>query len=85
MKKLLIIASIALAITGCTPSAKDISEQYTLPEELSDCTITYLQGKYTYLNVVRCPNSTTSTTYPVGKTTQTTVVIDGETYAKVEK
>lgn len=85
MKKLLIIASIALAITGCTPSAKDISEQYTLPEELSDCTITYLQGKYTYLNVVRCPNSTTSTTYPVGKTTNTTVVIDGETYAKVEK
>jgi hypothetical protein len=82
MKKLLIIASIALAITGCTPSAKDISEQYTLPEELSDCTITYLQGKYTYLNVVRCPNSTTSTTYPVGKTTQTTVVIDGETYVK---
>ena len=82
MKKLLIIASIALAITGCTPSAKDISEQYTLPEELSDCTITYLQGKYTYLNVVRCPNSTTSTTYPVGKTTQTTVIIDGETYVK---
>jgi hypothetical protein len=82
MKKLLIIASIALAITGYTPSAKDISEQYTLPEELSDCTITYLQGKYTYLNVVRCPNSTTSTTYPVGKTTQTTVVIDGETYVK---
>jgi hypothetical protein len=82
MKKLLIIASIALAITGCTPSAKDISEQYTLPEELSDCTITHLQGKYTYLNVVRCPNSTTSTTYPVGKTTQTTVVIDGETYVK---
>ena len=82
MKKLLIIASIALAITGCTPSAKDISEQYTLPEELSDCTITYLQGKYTYLNVVHCPNSTTSTTYPVGKTTQTTVVIDGETYVK---
>jgi hypothetical protein len=82
MKKLLIIASIALAIIGCTPSAKDISEQYTLPEELSDCTITYLQGKYTYLNVVRCPNSTTSTTYPVGKTTQTTVVIDGETYVK---
>lgn len=82
MKKLLIIASIALAIIGCTPSAKDISEQYTLPEELSDCTITYLQGKYTYLNVVRCPNSTTSTTYRVGKTTQTTVVIDGETYVK---
>ena len=82
MKKLLIIASIALAITGCTPSAKDISEQYTLPEELKDCTITYLQGKYTYLNVVRCPNSTTSTTYPVCKTTQTTVVIDGETYVK---
>ena len=82
MKKLLIIASIALAITGCTPSAKDISEQYTLPEELSDCTITYLQGKYTYLNVVRCPNSTTSTTYPVGETTNTTVVIDGETYIR---
>ena len=82
MKKLLIIASIALAITGCTPSAKDISEQYTMPEELKDCTITYLQGKYTHLTVVRCPNSTTSTTYPVGKTTQTTVVIDGETYVK---
>lgn len=82
MKKLLTIAFIAIAFYGCTPSAKDISEQYTIPEELKDCTITYLQGKYTYLNVVRCHNSTTSTTYPVGKTTQTTVVIDGETYVK---
>ena len=85
MKKILTIAFIAIAFSGCTPAAKDISVDYAMPEELKDCTITYLQGKYTYLNVVRCPNSSTSTTYPVGKTTNTTVVIDGETYAKVEK
>lgn len=82
MKKLLTIAFIAIALSGCDPSARNISEQYAMPTELSDCTITLLQGKYNHLNVVRCPNSSTSTTYRVGKTTQTTVVIDGTTYVK---
>lgn len=83
MKKLLTITFIAIAFYGCTPSAEDISEQYTMPEELKDCTITQLRNaKLMHLNVVRCPNSSTSTTYPVGKTTNTTVIIDGETYIR---
>lgn len=82
--KNLIFVIIAISVAACTPSATNVSDSYALPDELKDCTITNLQGRYTYLNVVRCPNSSTSTTYPMGKTQQTTIVIDGETYAKVE-
>jgi hypothetical protein len=35
--------------------------------------------------VARCPNSTTSTTYPAGKTQRTAVVIDGVTYEPKEE
>lgn len=58
-----------------------------LPNELKDCkffSITNSQGSY--LRVVRCPNSQTSTTSTVSKNnTQTVVIIDGVKYEKVEQ
>jgi hypothetical protein len=85
MKKLLIIVVllvIAGCCSGCSPSVESLDESFTVrPKELKDCTIFRLGDGYMgHITVVRCPNSTTSTTERVGKTTQTTVVIDGVEY-----
>lgn len=67
MKHLIIIA--ALLIAGCTPETKEISANYVLPKGLEDCQIYEMSAPTARLYVVRCPNSTTSTTTTSGKTT----------------
>ena len=82
MKLLMVIIGVVM-LTGCGESGyKDYTESFTnLPEGLKDCKIYYIKnGKDMSLSVVRCPNSTVSTTYKSGKTTLTTVVIDGKKY-----
>lgn len=85
MKKILILAAV-LMLTACEPTTSDKTSTFALPDHLKDCTITNLSStSAARLTVVRCPNSSVSASYPVGKTQQTTIVIDGQTYAKVEK
>ena len=81
MKLLRVVLSVVI-LTGCEPSYKDYTESFTnLPEGLKDCKIYGIQnGNSMSLSVVRCPNSSVSATYKVGKTTATTVVIDGKKY-----
>jgi hypothetical protein len=57
-----------------------------LPPELADCKFFQLSGNSVTdkITVVRCPNSTTTTTYQVGKTKKSVVVIDGVEYVKRE-
>ena len=85
MKLLRVVLSVVI-LTGCEPSYKDYTESFTnLPEGLKDCKIYGIQnGNSMSLSVVRCPNSTVSTTYKSGKTTATTVVIDGKKYVSEE-
>lgn len=73
MKKLIIIA--ALLITGCTPETTEISDTYSLPKGLQDCQIYQMSGSIARLYVVRCPNSTTSTTTTSGKITTSVATI----------
>ena len=62
-----------------------ICDSTNLPEGLKDCKIYGIQnGNSISLSVVRCPNSTVSTTYKSGKTTTTTVVIEGKKYVSEE-
>lgn len=84
--KLLIVILGVIMLTGCEPSYKDYTKSFTnLPEGLKDCKIYGIQnGNSMSLSVVRCPNSTVSTTYKSGKTTTTTVVIDGKHYVSEE-
>ena len=83
--KLILILGLALALMACEPETKDIKQNYIVPEELSDCTFTLMKNTDgESMRVVRCPNSTISTSYNVGKTRQTTVVIDGVEYIKKE-
>ena len=85
MKKFLVILIMSLAITACSPTASETSDSYKIPEELNDCKFFYLYSpSKSGLNVVRCPNSSVSTTYMQGKTPTTTVTIDGVIYTRKE-
>lgn len=87
MKRTLLILAAMLALAGCNPGYQEVDDSYRVrPDHLKDCQITRLDGSNGgYIYVVRCPNSTTSTTYKVGKSHQSTVTIDGDTYVKEEK
>lgn len=85
MKLLMIILSVIM-LAGCEPSYKEKTQNFTiLPDELKDCKFYDVRSNTgSNLKIVRCPNSTVSTTYNNGKTTLTTVVIDGKKYEATE-
>ena len=76
MKKVAIIVAL-MALSGCGKSASDTTSYWVLPEGLKDCKIFSLQNNLSYMNVVRCPNSITTTSYKSGKTSYYQTVIDG--------
>lgn len=78
MLKILIPALAVNLLAGCSPSI-EVAE-YPMPTELADCTQHRLSDGFNKIIVVRCPNSTTSTTHRVGKTSRTNIVIDGVEY-----
>lgn len=89
MKKLLLVAAVAsVALAGCSGSNTPQQLKTSFPLDkirgLEDCTFNRVDpgDVYSVITVVRCPNSTTSTTYQMGKTTATVVVIDGIEYVK---
>jgi hypothetical protein len=76
MKKIVIIFAL-LALSGCTNKYSEANFPVR-PPELSDCKFFKMSNSSgEKITVVRCPNSTTSTTERVGKQDQTTVVTDG--------
>lgn len=81
----MIVSSVVLV--GCTdPGYKNVTSDYaSLPEELKDCQFYRVNDRTSMLRVVRCPNSTTSTTYQSGRQKRTSVVIDGVTYYSEEE
>ena len=85
MKLLMVIIGVIM-LTGCEPSYENKTQNFTvLPDELKDCKFYNVRSNTgSNLNIVRCPNSQTSTTYSVGKSTATTVVIDGKNYEATE-
>lgn len=85
MKFVILLSCIVIGIAGCERKYTDNTEQYPLPPEMSDCKIWYLQNNGYGLTAVRCPNSTTTTTYQKGKSTETVIVVDGVEYIKKEK
>ena len=80
--KLLMVGIGVIMLTGCEPKYEENTQNFTiLPAELKDCKFYGVRSNTgSSLNIVRCPNSTVSTTYKSGKTTLTTVVIDGKKY-----
>lgn len=79
--KILAALCVGLAISACTPTAKtpkDFPELLKQTAGFEDCKIVQLENSIgTVLNIVRCPNSTTSVTRP-GKSPSRTITVDGE-------
>ena len=84
--KLLMVVIGVIMLTGCEPSYEEKTQNFTiLPDELKDCKFYGVRSNTgSNWNIVRCPNSQTSTTYSVGKSTATTVVIEGKKYVSEE-
>lgn len=94
MKKLINVTLLTIAtlmVTGCddsdTGSQRNVTAKYNLPTEMADCVIYRMSGGMSVneLTVVRCPNSTTSTTHQEGKVRRTTIVVDGVQYELTPK
>ena len=99
MKKFLIPLILGFLMVGCEPAQINTSTAATesqatnalkLTKGLEDCKLfQFPLTKYDEISIVRCPNSTVSTSQEVveGKTThvQTTITIDGVEYIPVVK
>lgn len=85
MKKILVVLSVLL-LNGCSDQIiEDANFKNTVPAGLADCKLfKNADPMSSTIKIVRCPNSTTNTTYRVGKTTNSTVVIDGVEYIRNE-
>lgn len=85
MKKLVLMCAACLCLSllaGCENSYNTINFP-VLPDELKDCKFFHVENSSgAHVCVVRCPNSTTSTTYTAGKMRTTSVVIDGVEYTQ---
>jgi len=78
MKKL-IMALVVVCLVGCEKSTKEISGTFNMPEELKDCKMYSLSDGVSSVYVVRCPQSSISTTYNCGKTTCSTMYVEVDT------
>jgi len=76
-----LLAIFVVAMSGCAPSANAIHFP-VMPAELADCKTYMLNAGdgSNLITVMRCPNSSTTTSYRSGKSTNSAVVIDGTTY-----
>lgn len=69
---------VVVLLAGCTKTASEHTSSYMLPSGLEDCKIFSLRSDTgTNLTVVRCPLSSTTTTYNTGKTTNSVSVVEG--------
>lgn len=76
---------VLLAMAGCSDRAEE-RKFSAMPKELADCRVYYVQNSAgNAMTVVRCPTSVTTADVRTGKTTKTTVTIDGVEYAPVAK
>lgn len=85
MKTFLIIFSV-FVLASCSKTHDKLDANYSMPEEMNDCSIFKLvpdNGGRT-LYAIRCPNSTTTTSYRNNKTNVTTSVID-DNYTSTNK
>lgn len=83
MKRLLIALLAAMAVAGCSDSARTVNFP-AMPADFADCKVVRVSNSNgAELTLARCPNSTT-TTRTTGKNPRTTIVVDGKTYEAME-
>lgn len=73
-----LVLAIVATLLGCSKTTKDVTQSFTLPPGLSDCKVHHMRGDsdadYLRIIVVRCPNSSTTTTTSGKNPISTTVV-----------
>lgn len=73
-------------LVGCEKETKDYTNSYDLPEGMQDCKIYEMRGTNSdKITVVRCPSSSTTTTYKYGKTTVSSNVVEVPTQNPIIK
>lgn len=85
MKKALIAAFAATALVGCSSDVSELGD-FPLPSELQKvCKMYRSTDGFSHINIVYCDGMKTATaTYSQGKTTGTTVTINGIEYVPAE-
>jgi len=77
-----LIGLTLVLVAGCTPSASE-KVWPVLPDGLKDCKFYELMDSSgNTMKIARCPASTTTMNYKMGKAQATTITIDGEEYTK---
>lgn len=72
--KYVIFCAVAILLAGCN-SAEQVYPKVK-PTGLKDCEFYSMYISGDHMSVVRCPNSSTTTTYRSGKTERSVAVID---------
>lgn len=74
MKKILAVVAIAFALVGCKAETKDVSSEFVLPQDISQCKVYELHDTNGgMLKALICPNATTATEWKEGKYTKSMV------------
>lgn len=82
MKSVLLTVLMATMLVGCGDPDARTMDYPIVPDGLKDCQFFWISNGRSSMQVARCPNSATSTTYTSGKSQATAVVIDGVEYVK---
>lgn len=71
MKKIFAVLMIAFALVGCKAETNDISADFVLPRDISNCKVYALHDTNGgVLKALICPNATTATEWKEGKYTR---------------
>lgn len=91
--KIFMLIMVSILFAGCGNRGETINKthRFTLNEELKDCKIYTLisepnsMGFKQYLQVVRCPNSSTTTNYRNGKRDESVTVVEAPVETEDQK
>ena len=72
-----LMLALTLGVAGCNPSTSPVNFPLR-PAHLQDCSFDELSNGQNRILVVRCPNSTVSTSYMEGKERKNPVTISGD-------
>jgi intein/homing endonuclease len=79
MKKIILILITLVSFMACSKKTQEYTDSFLLPEELKDCKIFWMRGENVgSMKIVRCPNSSTTTSYEDGKTQKDITVAETE-------
>ena len=84
------VSIIAVLMTtmlmGCEKETKDYTKSYALPEGMQDCKIYEMRGTNSdKITVVRCPSSSTTTSYNSGKNKLSSTVVEVPTQPMIRQ